>query len=419
MNLPLRTEGQITVELHWTGRSEAAAISAVGVQSSRRVMASKLLAGRDIEHAVPLVQALFSVCGRSQACACATAIENACGAVASAETQVLRRAAVDMETLREHLWRIFLDWPKHLGLQPQRQALALVLQLQQEFELAFGDIHRWFVPQLSAASVHSATVDSPSVDYVAINATLKRLESLIGGQLLGGTVAGWRALHSHQQMRTWLATTSGRQRPVAVAMLGKIEESGWSAAGQGAVEALSLAGETSLGTLVQRLQSWDFIARPEWLGEPRESSSLMRNHTPLLTDLRETCGTGLLTRAAALVSEVVALLQRLQGLFTERGLAWEAWPATHAGSALPVGLVNAARGQLLHWLQLQGSTITDYRILAPTEWNFHPRGVVARSLQSLRGSVSAIHHQAALLIELVDPCVGYQLTLREAEASHA
>ncbi|WP_420569648.1 nickel-dependent hydrogenase large subunit [Thalassovita sp.] len=37
------------------------------------------------------------------------------------------------------------------------------------------------------------------------------------------------------------------------------------------------------------------------------------------------------------------------------------------------GLVEAARGALGHWLQIEGGKIASYQIIAPTTWNFSPR----------------------------------------------
>ena len=38
-----------------------------------------------------------------------------------------------------------------------------------------------------------------------------------------------------------------------------------------------------------------------------------------------------------------------------------------------VGLVEAARGTLGHWLRIEGGRIASYQIIAPTTWNFSPR----------------------------------------------
>lgn len=38
-----------------------------------------------------------------------------------------------------------------------------------------------------------------------------------------------------------------------------------------------------------------------------------------------------------------------------------------------VGLVEAARGALGHWMRVEGGRVTSYQIIAPTTWNFSPR----------------------------------------------
>jgi hypothetical protein len=62
---------------------------------------------------------------------------------------------------------------------------------------------------------------------------------------------------------------------------------------------------------------------------------------------------------------------------------------------------------------LEGGLIRDYRILAPTEWNFHPQGVVARGLATLSPSTDErdLRRQAGLFVTLVDPCVDYLLSV--------
>ena len=75
--------------------------------------------------------------------------------------------------------------------------------------------------------------------------------------------------------------------------------------------------------------------------------------------------------------------------------------------------IEAARGRLIHAVAVVGETVTDYRILAPTEWNFHPQGRLAQALAGLDGKDdNSLRSQAALLIEAVDPCVGYQLRVQ-------
>ena len=74
-----------------------------------------------------------------------------------------------------------------------------------------------------------------------------------------------------------------------------------------------------------------------------------------------------------------------------------------------IGRASAARGQLFHRVFLEGERVSVYQILAPTEWNFHPRGVVAVSLATLKGDKGEMERQARLLINAIDPCVSYEL----------
>ena len=75
-----------------------------------------------------------------------------------------------------------------------------------------------------------------------------------------------------------------------------------------------------------------------------------------------------------------------------------------------IGQVEAARGHLVHRVVLDDGWVRRYQILAPTEWNFHPAGVVARGLGGLVDSDEpTLRRQAALLINAMDPCVGYDL----------
>jgi coenzyme F420-reducing hydrogenase alpha subunit len=81
---------------------------------------------------------------------------------------------------------------------------------------------------------------------------------------------------------------------------------------------------------------------------------------------------------------------------------------THSGVGL--AQVEAARGRLVHRVELEHDGVRRYRILAPTEWNFHPAGAAAQGLMHLPAEEpEVLRRLAALLINAVDPCVGYDL----------
>ncbi|MEJ2480951.1 MAG: nickel-dependent hydrogenase large subunit [Acidihalobacter sp.] len=78
-----------------------------------------------------------------------------------------------------------------------------------------------------------------------------------------------------------------------------------------------------------------------------------------------------------------------------------------------IGMVDVARGKLMHRIELSQGRVRDYRIVAPTEWNFHPRGVTAQALGQLPfRSEAPCAAQARALSCVIDPCVAYDLDIR-------
>lgn len=77
-----------------------------------------------------------------------------------------------------------------------------------------------------------------------------------------------------------------------------------------------------------------------------------------------------------------------------------------------VGLVEAARGSLGHWLKIKGGVIAGYQIIAPTTWNFSPRDdrdVPGPVEQALIGAPVRPGEQTPIAVQHVvrsfDPCM--------------
>lgn len=73
-------------------------------------------------------------------------------------------------------------------------------------------------------------------------------------------------------------------------------------------------------------------------------------------------------------------------------------------------LVETARGLLMHEIALDGERIADYFIVAPTEWNFHPRGPLAGWLSGRNAADrAAANGFVARAVAALDPCVRWEL----------
>jgi coenzyme F420-reducing hydrogenase alpha subunit len=163
--------------------------------------------------------------------------------------------------------------------------------------------------------------------------------------------------------------------------------------------------------LAGRLLSSDaeaFIAEPMWDGAPRETSPLSRTHRrPPVEALKTERSYGVGARLAACLLELSQIPARMLALLDET------WPeAPGAGGGLGVAQVEAARGLLVHAVEMEGGKVARYRILAPTEWNFHPEGAVAQGLRHIAeggGGREARAFLARLFVMSADPCVGAEV----------
>jgi hypothetical protein len=146
----------------------------------------------------------------------------------------------------------------------------------------------------------------------------------------------------------------------------------------------------------------DFASRPVWRGRPAETGALARQRLqPRIA--RELAANGLSARLLARLTELAILPSQLR-----RPLANGIRSASpRAGVGLAA--VETARGTLIHRVALDGERVARYRIVAPTEWNFHPRGDFTRGLVGMPARNEGEARQAAaLLAHALDPCVAYE-----------
>ena len=116
---------------------------------------------------------------------------------------------------------------------------------------------------------------------------------------------------------------------------------------------------------------------PRLAGQVVETGAIARQLAagqPLVRDAVSRCGGTVYTRVLARLIELAVVLPHM-----ERWLGalrpGEPWcvdaPLPDEGQG--IGLAEAARGALGHWVQVRRGRIANYQIVAPTSWNFSPR----------------------------------------------
>lgn len=162
--------------------------------------------------------------------------------------------------------------------------------------------------------------------------------------------------------------------------------------------------------------AYSWCKAPRLAGQPVEVGAVARQHIdgqPLIRDLVASAGTNVHSRVVARLIESARLL-----------IAMEAWvralrpgepfcePVRRLNDGEAVGLTEAARGSLGHWLDVRHGRILNYQIIAPTTWNFSPRdgqGVPGPLEQALVGAPIRPGEQTAIaaqhIVRSFDPCM--------------
>ncbi|MDJ0654090.1 MAG: nickel-dependent hydrogenase large subunit [Xanthomonadales bacterium] len=367
----------------------AGAGNRVDLSSTRPVHACRVFKEQPFQQALALMPRLFAVCATAQEVAGWRAVEQARGTDPEPAVEAGREFLVQLETAREHLWRVVVDWPEFLG-EPARPEYA-------------RRVHALMGPAKQTLN-EGGWGRSGQPDRV-IDELCEMLDELVFRRHPGA----WSGLDDLERLQRWWQQTP----TVAARLLRSVSENGWERAG--AAETCFLP-DLDWRDLNQKLRSERgdrFVEQPRWQQGACETTPLARQrHTPLMQSLLAEYGAGLLTRLAAQLQELARTPEVLRALVG--GFAAEAdWPGgirSSCGDGCGISQVEAARGRLIHRVELDGEKVRRYQIVAPTEWNFHPDGVVSGALRTLAGETDDdVRQQADLLVTAIDPCVDYRL----------
>ncbi len=378
-------EGRITIDI-FPGEA------AVKIASTRPLTITRQFSGQRPKDVVRTVSLLFATCRAAQAIASAEAFENALGLARAENTKKVRALLVLAETAREHALRIMMDWPQFLRAPGEPQAARLQKLMYIDRDLRHSLDRAFAIGGACAYRKEDA------------KAALAKLKALLEQAIFGEDLDRWQAKSSLQELEQWArASQTLPQR-----LLRQLFDDDLLAAGSAQVSALPPLDPASLAERLFAADAEQFIAQPDWEGAPRETSPLTRSADhPLVDALKTDEGFGLVARLVACLSELSRIPARLFDILDtlDEGTQLEELPLRDNG--VGVGQVEAARGRLVHAVEMADDKVRCYRILAPTEWNFHPDGAAARGLAHIaeRGGEHCADH-ARLFVTAVDPCVG-------------
>lgn len=373
--------GSIEVNL----AAHAGRVVAVDITSQRAFGFGRIAAGKPADSVIAMVGRLFALCAAAQSVAAITAIEIAGGVEPDAGKARARIAAVVAERMVE-LLRGTLMTLAGAGFGSLGSCMRRVMTAVRRFEMRSSPRSEW--------------ADA-----------IEELEQALAA--LGLTAECFTDRRSFER---WL----GEGSPIA-RLLRPVLDGEDAGLGAHDLEPLDAGADRAIGASLHA-RGAAFSARPILDGRIPETGALARNKEhALVSALIERHGAGLLVRLVARLVEVCETPARLHAALLAEDDAANA-DVVHA-CALECGAglaaVECARGRLHHFVEMTGNgTVGRLEILAPTEWNFHPRGSLARALEGAPiGFGEAARSRVDRLVAAFDPCVAFRVNV--VEVGHA
>lgn len=345
---------------------------------------------------------LFSVCGSAQTYVARQACRAVLGQSETVASESARQLIILAESMRELAWRILLDWPGMLAEKPAKAAMATLLQSD-------GRLKRALFQDGDAFGLSSKAIANGDV-----TALIGDLRSTLDKAAFGGSLATVLRIADYNDWQDWWQQC---QAPAA-RLMREIVELGWADLGRNPVEFLPNLPVTELAARIGEAPL-EFCRAPQWQTRCWETTVLNRHAaSPAIAGLCWHYGNGLLVRIAARLHELAELPARMLALTEQLNDTGIVAAPPPVGDGVAMCQVTAARGLLMHRLDMREGRVYDYHIVAPTEWNFHPDGVVAQGLYRLRGDGETLKRQASLWIAAIDPCVEYRLEWDDNTDAH-
>lgn len=306
-------------------------------------------------------------------------------------------------------------WPHTLALQPGGTTVPADAGTKARLLAVLADLRRGLERDLFAAPLERiAALDTPDAlaAYAAEDAPdssdlrfFLHLADDLGFWRLGRTMERYMSFGAYDTGDARLFArglwTEGTSAPLDPAAIAEDDSHAWMAGGAPAPD---------------KDDAYTWCLAPRLDGAPVQVGALARqliDGQPLIRALVARDGGGVAARVLARYIEIARLvpaMERWVRALRPRDPFYIEGPAFKSGQGS--GLVEAARGSLGHWLQVERGRITDYRIIAPTTWNFSPRdtdGIPGPLEQALVGTPVAEGDATPVTVQHVvrsfDPCM--------------
>jgi len=392
-----------------------------------------MLRGRNPLDAIVITCRVCGQCGLTHSAASADAIRNLIGAQMPPNAHIAINVMLAVEAVISHLTHFYLSFAPDLAEPPYHEQVAqrFLPPAGRSFARALREREELLgVLGLFAGKWPNSLAIQPGGTTRPVDASeIRRAQGLLGEytkfveeQLIGHELDGWLALRSAADLDHWVGegshslsdmgvfvtlclkhgldgigrwparflSSGGWRGPTGETLMkpgfydGEVRgfdpdqivehvKHSWYEPHEGGLSPLD--GETDPAP--ERAEAYSWAKAPRYAGQPAETGPLARmvnDHDPLVTDLLTRYGPSAFVREIARLHETARLLRQIGTWLNEvdpEEPFYEETPRAMGGSGL--GLVEAPRGILGHWIRVEEGKIQNYQIITPTGWNLSPR----------------------------------------------
>ena len=384
-------EGEIKINV--AGKSGQ--VESVSITSSRPLHITQFFKGKSIDTVADLINTLYHLCNTAHRFSFLRLLDSS-GVIKLSKNEISAyQLLLDMETIREHSFSIATKWGQGSDRSVDTNIVNLLTILKEISTTLF-----------SGADPLSL-VDKELQAFNSIDELIIKLENQLGLLLIDAHPESMHPFLDYDSFNHWLQNSNSQ----SAVFLNYLKEHQFDDLGN--VEAFHLPDFDPQGISVL-LQNADFIKQPMYQNTIFETTPYSRqSEHQLIKQLFSIYGNGLFTRAVAQLLEVFELLNNIKHNYTDikfEKISYEI--QRFGGESNALVQLEAARGRLFHQISVQDDKIDSYQILAPTEWNFHPQGVLNRMIETLTyKNEEDLIDKIKLLVNTVDPCVGYSIEI--------
>ena len=366
------------------------------IKSSRPTNAAQLFTGKTIKQSISLLPLLFNLCARAQTITAIKAIESQLNVQVPDEIIKQREIIIALERLREYSLPIFMQWPTYLKLELHNNILANLAQALNKLINSFD-------------GYSLSHFDPNSINLPVLSTNQKKhwqhCKKLIEHAIFSITAEKWLN-YTPDLLLDW----AEKKQSLAAQFMWWLNKQPWKTTGKSTIKCLpeNLTDHELLTLMLNN--GVNFTANPQWNHQSYEVSSFNYTENKQSVALTKQYHNSLYSRMWLKLINIAQTIANLNELFNQKDNGNLSLPSSIKGLAHSF----TARGRLTHYIELTENKIKRLLILAPTEWNFHPHGVAANSLNHLLlGDKYNLMQQANLIIQAIDPCVGFNITIKK------